>query len=436
MGIDPSDTKSAEKYGVVLGILDKKYQDLAKSIKDASDATAEFLATDAPNTPQTTRITPLQDASGLGATSSIWATYKKDLDDATTSTKLLIIAQEKLAAIVANDSDWLAELSKKEDELQATLAKSIKGSFGQGADSANAFEVQKQALLNPAKQLDFSRLLTPEIEAWIASADETNSTMSDLTRAVDEINSRKQLAGDLYGISEQTPTIDAPKQTKFWDVLTDGVKNAIASIDFGGVVGSIASSLNPITALFNGILQRLAPTFEALLKPIADVAVIVADALKPALLALKPLFDGLAPIIRVLGESLGKVLVPIFKLFADVLKPLLPILKFFADVIGAIVGVISGVIDFFAGIANSIIGWLFPNIGAPSVTAPNANLDAIQTAQGPSGNGVDVNVTVNNVFQMAMSEAELLRIQRMTTATIQDVLVQTGLIERNVKGGI
>lgn len=435
--IDPSDTESARKYIVVLDILGKKYEDLAKTIKETAVATAEVLgaAEAVVSIPVAQRVTPLQDAASFGS-ESVWAKYRKNLDDTTASTQLLILAQEKLGAIVANDQDLYDNLTSQEDAIQANLAKTIKGGFSSGVDSANAFELQKQTLLNPIKPVDFSRLLTPEIEAWIASADETNSTMADLTRAVDEINSRKTLGADLYGSEAVADPVAVAKQATFWDTLTSSLAGVFASFDLSGVASSITASLNPVTALFGGILQRLAPTFEALLKPIADVAVIIADAFKPALMALAPLFEGLAPIVRVLGESLGKVLVPIFKLFADILKPLLPVLKFFADIIGAIVNVISGVLNFFTGIANSIIGFLFPSLSTPAVSTPNANLDAIQAAQSSTGNGVDVNVTVNNVYQMAMSEAELLRIQRMTTATINDVLVQTGLIQRNTKGGI
>lgn len=436
VGVDGQDIESARKYTVIVGVLADKYEDLAKSIKEARDAgtiadvigdPVQVIADQANTTQTAQRITPLQDLSGLGAEGvSVWAKYLKATDDASISAQLLAIEQEKLAAIVANDSDWLAELNAKQAQLQTNLAKTVM-SWQDAADAANSYELAKQAILNPVDQPDFARMLSPEIDAWIASADETNSTLDQLRQALGELDSRKMVDIQSSAVPEVAPTASVA-EAGVNDILAD----ILGKFDVSGVFSGILGKLDPIAAVFGAILEKLAPAFEALLKPILEAAGYIADALKPALMALKPLFDALAPILRALGEALGKALLPVVQIVVALLAPLMPVIKFVADVINAIVGVFKGIFDFITG----AFGWLFGG----GTTTPTVDVSPT-TPTAPSAGQKDlshleVNVTVNNVYQVGLTDSELLKIQRLTTATINDVLISAGLIQANLKGGI
>jgi phage-related protein len=128
----------------------------------------------------------------------------------------------------------------------------------------------------------------------------------------------------------------------------------------------LGEALNPLSLLsgfIESIAQAATPSFEALDKPLKDLAATVAGNLAPVFEALAPVVEALTPVIGTILQIIApllKAIAPILQAFVPILRSLLPVMQLMAIIItfaGQAVATFAGIVlKIVAALANAVGG--------------------------------------------------------------------------------
>ena len=255
------------------------------------------------------------------------------------------------------------------DGMSQTLSGLVSTIQGKLANAAkNMFkpftENMQQALTGVIDLID---TIAPKIENFFKDfANGDGSNFPIITGLINSFNILKEAV---------SPAIDILKEQ--FSKIKESVSN-----NFGGsgsiienvatVIANVIKGLTPVLELLSPVFELIATTVQAVFPLIQGVISVSAEVIKGVVEALKPVFGAITEVVKIAGDTIGKVWTGIEGTILSVWGNLQPVLKLFATMAQAVVNVftntwgnistvVKGVWDVVGGIFDKIssaLGWI------------------------------------------------------------------------------
>ena len=216
--------------------------------------------------------------------------------------------------------------------------------------------------------------------------------------------------------------------------LKDLLKGSLLMDLAQGLLSLISASktlmmvLQPLSTIFQGMAEVLAPVLDEVFKPLADLLIAIGRILGALLI---PVVKALAPLIQMFVN-----------LFIVAYKIGRPILMFFYEMLRMIANFFIGIYNFFAKMINTIFGWLgihlptlqYLNITAEQVFPEELDLESIERrssiSKGSYAGSVGAStaevyyITINNYIANNLADSEALK--EAILSALEEIGIDTG----------
>ena len=214
--------------------------------------------------------------------------------------------------------------------------------------------------------------------------------------------------------------------------LKDLLKGSLLMDLAQGLLSLISASkplmmvLQPLSTIFQGMAEVLAPVLDEVFRPLADLLVMIGRILGTLMI---PVVKALAPLIQMFVN-----------LFIVAYKVGRPILMFFYEMLRSIANFFIGIYNFIANAINTLLGWLgihlptlqYLNVSAEQVFPEELNLGGQTTGAtgGTYAGSVGAStaevyyITINNYISNNLADSEALK--EAILSALEEIGIDTG----------
>ena len=323
-----------------------------------------------------------------------------------TSTETL----EMFGMIIQRLPDLMKQYNEDPQKAVYELLNELKGLSGEMAQKQLEEAKKQTSLLDKLKEgWNALKVLFPELELYNVAAkapDEVFKAASSLFR---------DLKAGFAQLKEWKAYQKAPR-----GVWRAGKTEAPMPPDFGAIFKNFGSQIvNIFSSLAQPISTALLPLLqssEALLQVLSPISTILGAMMEILSPVLDELLIPLVGILKVIGITLGKMLVPVLKMLTPVIqmlatafiwfynKVIVPIANTLIDIAASIYNAIAKVWNWIADVINKTLGWAGIHISKmEEMDAAAMKLEEIDMADLVYGMGEDAAKTVG---ELAVREKE------------------------------